>query len=112
MDMNFEVGDCFFLRLRPHRQHSVIQRINQKLAPRFFGPYKILEKIGAVSYRLQLPSSSRVHPVFHISQLKKAIGDYHSETSLPLELENDDEPVVLPEKVCLVASSMQGATNS
>ncbi|MCO5609896.1 hypothetical protein L7F22_064130 [Adiantum nelumboides] len=44
-----------------------------KLSPRYCGPFKILKKIGDVAYKLELPESSRVHPVFHVSRLKKSI---------------------------------------
>lgn len=49
-----------------------------------------------MSYKLKLPDEARVHPVFHVSQLKKAIGSYSAEASLPegleMELEENEEP--------------------
>ena len=47
-----------------------------KLSPRFIGPYEILSRVGEVSYKLALPPSlSAVHPVFHVSMLRKYISD-------------------------------------
>ena len=72
-----------FVKLQPYVQSSLEHRSNQKLAFKFFGPYRILSCVGAVAYRLELPASSSVHPVFHVSQLKKSVGTHHSVTSHP-----------------------------
>ena len=48
-----------------------------KLSPRYIGPYQILKKIGTVAYKLEFPASiGFVHPVFHVSMLKKCIEDH------------------------------------
>ena len=47
-----------------------------KLSPRYVEPYKIIQRIGEVAYKLELPPEmSLVHPVFHVSMLKKVVGD-------------------------------------
>ena len=47
---------------------------HNKLSPNYYGPYKVLQKIGTMAYKLELPTS-RVHLVFHVSCLNKVIGD-------------------------------------
>ncbi|KAD7116859.1 hypothetical protein E3N88_04127 [Mikania micrantha] len=55
-----------------------------KLAPRYVGPFKILERIGKVAYKLELPPElSNVHPTFHVSNLRKCLAD--QDLQVPLD---------------------------
>lgn len=73
-DMSFQVDDLVYLKLRPYHLSSLAHRVNEQLAPNFCGPFPVTEHIGAVAYRLQLPPTSSIHRVFHISQLRPAVG--------------------------------------
>ncbi|WVZ89845.1 hypothetical protein U9M48_036199 [Paspalum notatum var. saurae] len=70
-ERSFAVGDPVYLKLQPHVQSSVASRSNQKLAFRYYGPFKVLQKVGQVAYKLELPDTAHIHPMIHVSQLMK-----------------------------------------
>ncbi|GJQ96806.1 retrotransposon-related protein [Tanacetum coccineum] len=81
---SFDVGTWDFLKLQPHRQVTVRQGQYYKLSSKYFGPFQIIEKVGKVAYKLQLPSHSLIHPVFHVSLLKECKGDVSTMGTLPV----------------------------
>lgn len=84
LERQFQVGDMVFLKLQPYVQSSIAAHSCNKLAFKFFGPFRVLPRIGSVAYKLELSPSSSVHLVFHVSQLKMVVGSGHSASpSLP-----------------------------
>ena len=87
-----------FLRISPWKG---VLRFGKhgKLSPRSIGPYRIVERIGEVAYRLELPSDlDCIHDVFHVSMLRKYIPDpSHVLTEQPVEIQEnltyEEEPV-------------------
>jgi hypothetical protein len=72
-ELSFEVGDYMYLKVSPMRglRHF---KVRGKLAPRFIGPFNIIEKRSEVTYQLELPPQLLdVHDVFHVTQLKKCL---------------------------------------
>ena len=95
-DVQFAVGDLVLLSTRNLKMRG----IPDKLKKRFMGPFKIQERIGRQAYRLLLPETWKVHPVFHISLLKKwnAV-DLQEEEEIPVEEPEVEEPYYQIEKL-------------
>jgi len=72
-EVEFQRGDRVFLKIQPYRMKILARKLNKKLSARFYGPCEILERIRKVTYKLKLTNSTCVHPVFHVSLLKKCI---------------------------------------
>ncbi|XP_070025048.1 uncharacterized protein [Nicotiana sylvestris] len=82
-DLEFKEDDCVFLKVSPMKG---IMRFGKKgkLSLRYVRPYRITQRIGQVAYKLELPSEmSLVHLVFHVSMLKKVVGN--SSAIVPIE---------------------------
>ncbi|GJQ98260.1 putative reverse transcriptase domain-containing protein [Tanacetum coccineum] len=73
--LEFQVGDKVMLKVSPWK--GVIRFVKQgKLNPMYIGPFKVLAKVGTVAYKLELPQQlSRIHSIFHVSNLKKCLSD-------------------------------------
>lgn len=82
-DRVLDVGMWVYLKLQPHRQVTIRKEHQHKLSSKYYGPFLILEKIGSVAYKLDLPATSQVHPVFHVSQLKVCKGSDNKMGVLP-----------------------------
>ncbi|GJQ99655.1 putative reverse transcriptase domain-containing protein [Tanacetum coccineum] len=127
--LEFSVGDCVLLKVSPWK--GVVHfRKKGKLAPRFIGPFEIVEKVGLVAYRLRLPEElNGVYDTFHVSNLKKCLADPTWQISLdeiqvdaklnfveePVEiLERDEEreiPKMNPDTSANVQNEFWGVSN-
>jgi hypothetical protein len=82
-DLPFKTGDFIYLKVSPMRGTHRF-KVKGKLAPRYVGPFKIVDCKGEVAYQLELPPQlSDIQDVFHVSQLKKCLRV--PEEQLPME---------------------------
>ena len=98
-DVEFHPGDWVMLKLRPHRQSSAkhLQATSGKLSKRYYGPFQVLQRVGQVAYKLQLPEGARIHPVFHSSALKPFKGSPEKTEPVALPSRFDqNQPIIAP----------------
>ena len=69
-----EGGDMVYLKMQPYRLNAFGARSHIKLQSKYYGPFRVTAKVGRVAYKLLLPDGTNIHPVFHVSQLKKHVG--------------------------------------
>ncbi|CAA0841697.1 Uncharacterized mitochondrial protein AtMg00860, partial [Striga hermonthica] len=102
-DIQFDVGERAFLRVRPFRGIIRLGK-REKLHPRFIGPFEVLEPVGEVAYRLVLPPElSNVHNVFHVSMLRKYMCDpyhvlQHTDIHIQPDLSYEERPVAVVDR--------------
>lgn len=82
------------------------KRSSYKLVPKYFRPSQVVERIGLVAYRLQLPDDAKIHDVFHVSLLKAYKGDIPA-TIPPLDNFDSIEERKQPIAICSVCSIEQ-----
>jgi hypothetical protein len=92
----FQQGELVLLKLQPFRQLSLPHHSSHKLGLCFYGLFKVLERLGPVAYRLELPLTSRIHPVFQRSLLKPYKGSAATVIHSLLASSSTNKPVHVP----------------
>lgn len=64
-------GEFVYLGLILYQLQYLNSHGYQKLHPKFYGPFEVLQRVGKVAYKLKLPESTKIHHIFHINCLKK-----------------------------------------
>jgi len=77
----------------------VALRTCHKLAAKYFGPFHIVARVGKVANKLQIPPASKVHSVFHVSQLKRHVGSARVQGFMP---EIDEEGLIQGEPIAVL----------
>lgn len=95
-DEEIDIGDSVFVKLKLYRQQSLAKHKSDKLAASFYYPFTVVQLVGEVAYKLELPKSAFIYLVFHVSQLCRACGFTSSSPVLP-PLNSDFERIVEPD---------------
>jgi hypothetical protein len=108
--LSFEIKDFVYLKVSPMRGTHRF-RVNGKFAPRYVGPFKIIDRKGEVAYQLELPPQLlEVHDVFHVSQLKKCL--WVPEEKLLMEYLDLGRDLTYSERPIKILNSAERVTHS
>ena len=108
-EVTFSEGQWVYVKLHLARQRSVTGATHSKLSKCYFGPFRILARVGVVAYRLDLPDEARIHPVFHCSLVRPYHGEPPSTTaSWPLQL-HGHKPI--PRPLCVLDTKFDDSTS-
>ena len=88
-----------YVKLQPYRHTSLSIHRHLKLHSKYYGPFRVMEKIGNVAYRLLLPEGCQLHPTFHVSQLKKHLGTEAIPNPKPPLLDDQGNILIQPEAI-------------
>jgi hypothetical protein len=103
--LEFQEGDWVWLRLHQRSAAAIRDKAAGKLAPRYYGPFQVTERVGPLAYRLRLPAKAHIHDVFHVVFLKKFEGDAPS-TVAPLPPVLHGRAIPIPAKVVRVRPTL------
>lgn len=92
-------GDWVYLKLRPYKQVTLHKTHIWKLSPKYAGPFRIVRRVGEVAYTLDLPSTAKVHPTFHVSLLKRKVGRHDMVSSNIPELDDTGKVLLIPVQI-------------
>ena len=85
--------------MEPYKQTSLKKNGAKNLKPRYYGPYKVVRKIGEVAYELELPEGSKIHNVFHVSCLKKYPGQHIVTSEILPPLDDEGHLTLVSENI-------------
>jgi hypothetical protein len=97
VERTFEVVDLVYLRRQLYRKASIKKNGLEKLKPRFFGLYRVRRKVGTMAYELELPPERKIHNVFHVSCLKRAIGQHIIVNEGLPPMDEEGQLILIPE---------------
>ena len=109
--VEYEVGNFVFIKISPMK--NVLRFGKQgKLTPRYIGPYKILERIGPLAYKLELPENMQgIHDVFHVSQLRRWVHDKAEILETPTQVQINPNLIYEKDPVGILAKDVKKLRN-
>ena len=94
-DVTYTIGDMVLLKADNIKVQSQVNHQSAKFQPKYLGPFEITEQVSTYSYRLSLPSTMRIHLVFHVSQLKA----WNQSPPYPGQIPTPSAPVMVQDHI-------------